>query len=148
LKTKQKIIKEKENANACMGRFSLAGPSPPPVPRDPASTFPRVLGPTVLRRQMWPHRHLLHRHAGPTSRVLARAQLCYLLRYCVDPIGQLNSLLVSQSVVDWWGRIARSLPHLETTCELMGNKTTWGTARNPRELVSAPISAGPPRGSL
>jgi hypothetical protein len=146
LKTKQKIIKEKENANACMGCFSLAGSSPSPVPR--GSTFPRALGPTVLHQQLGPLCHLLHRHAGPTSRVLARAQSCYLLRCRVDPVGQLNSLLVSCSVADRWGHIARSLSHLETTCELTGNKTAWGAARNPRELVGAPISAGPPRGSL
>jgi hypothetical protein len=80
--------------------------------------------------------------------VLARMQSCYLLRCRVDPVGQLNSLLVARPVVDWWGRIARSLPHLETTCEFTGKKTTWGEARNPRELDGAPISAGPPHGSL
>jgi hypothetical protein len=92
------------------------------------------------------HPHYLH--SGPTATVLARAQSCYLLRCCVDPVGQLKSLLVAHPVADWWGRIARYLPHLETTCEFTGNKTTWGEAWNPRELTGALISTGPPHGSL
>jgi hypothetical protein len=62
---------KRKNANACMGRFFLAGPSPPLVPRGLASTF---LCPAALHRQLGSLGPLFHRHAGPTARVLARAQ--------------------------------------------------------------------------